>query len=79
MENVELRMFCAGRKGLVEKSSLIKHAPARPSREELQRMQGAERSTTNAENQAFLNDVSWKDFVFMIPWYEEYKFTNYLL
>ncbi|XP_065336490.1 MAP kinase-activating death domain protein isoform X6 [Cloeon dipterum] len=44
--------FPTGRKGLVEKSSLIKHAP--PRREEIPR---GERNTTNVENQAFLKDV----------------------
>ncbi|XP_059488306.1 MAP kinase-activating death domain protein isoform X2 [Neocloeon triangulifer] len=44
--------FPTGRKGLVEKSSLIKHSP--PRREEVPR---GERNTTNAENQAFLKDV----------------------
>jgi hypothetical protein len=50
--------FPKGRKGLVEKSSLIRHSPSKSRQEELQRMQSAERSTTNSENQAFLKDVS---------------------
>nr|CAD7455175.1 unnamed protein product [Timema tahoe] len=49
--------FPKGRKGLVEKSPLIRHTPSRARQEELQRMQNAERSSTNAENQAFLKDV----------------------
>ncbi|XP_063223567.1 MAP kinase-activating death domain protein isoform X6 [Bacillus rossius redtenbacheri] len=49
--------FPKGRKGLVEKSSLIRHTTTKTRQEELQRMQNAERSTTNAENQAFLKDV----------------------
>ncbi|KAF5295593.1 hypothetical protein FQR65_LT10396 [Abscondita terminalis] len=47
--------FPRGPRGLVEKSSLIKHAPRR--QEEMQRMQSVERSANNAENQAFLKDV----------------------
>jgi hypothetical protein len=50
--------FPKGRKGLVEKSSLIRHSPSKSRQEELQRMQSAERSSTNSENQAFLKDVS---------------------
>jgi hypothetical protein len=50
--------FPKGRKGLVEKSSLIRHSPSKSRQEELQRMQSAERSSTNTENQAFLKDVS---------------------
>jgi hypothetical protein len=50
--------FPKGRKGLVEKSSLIRHSPSKSKQEELQRMQSAERSSTNSENQAFLKDVS---------------------
>ena len=50
--------FPKGRKGLVEKSSLIRHSPSKARQEELQRMQSAERSSTNSENQAFLKDVS---------------------
>lgn len=49
--------FPKGRKGLVERSSLIRHASARGRQDELQRQQSAERSSTNAENQAFLKDV----------------------
>ncbi|XP_023706235.1 MAP kinase-activating death domain protein isoform X5 [Cryptotermes secundus] len=49
--------FPKGRKGLVEKSSLIRHSPSKSRQEELQRMQSAERSSTNTENQAFLKDV----------------------
>jgi hypothetical protein len=50
--------FPKGRRGLVEKSSLIRHSPSKSRQEELQRMQSAERSSTNSENQAFLKDVS---------------------
>jgi len=49
--------FPKGRRGLVEKSSLIRHSPSKSRQEELQRMQSAERSSTNSENQAFLKDV----------------------
>ncbi|GLH13288.1 MAP kinase-activating death domain protein [Gryllus bimaculatus] len=49
--------FPKGRKGLVEKSSLIRHTTSKSRQEELQRMQSAERSSTNSENQAFLKDV----------------------
>ncbi|XP_049779283.1 MAP kinase-activating death domain protein [Schistocerca cancellata] len=49
--------FPKGRKGLVEKSSLIRHTTTKSRQEELQRIQSAERSTTNSENQAFLKDV----------------------
>lgn len=47
--------FPRGPKGLVEKSNLIKHSPRR--QDEIQRMQTADRNTTNVENQAFLKDV----------------------
>lgn len=45
------------RKGLVERTPLIKHASAKQTQEEMQRMQNAERSSSNSENQAFLKDV----------------------
>lgn len=45
------------RKVLVERSPLIKHSGPRQTQEEIQRQQNAERSTSNSENQAFLNDV----------------------
>lgn len=48
--------FPTGPKGLVEKSPLIKHSIR--TKEEVQRKQTAERTTTNSENQAFLKDVS---------------------
>lgn len=48
--------FPRGPRGLVEKSPLIKHTPRR--QEEFQRLQSVERSANNAENQAFLKDVS---------------------
>lgn len=44
-----------GRKGLAP--SIIKHSSPKHTQEELQRMQNAERSSSNSENQAFLNDV----------------------
>lgn len=46
-----------GRKALVERTPLIKHATQRQTQEEIQRQQNAERSTSNSENQAFLRDV----------------------
>ncbi|XP_077266527.1 rab3 GDP-GTP exchange factor isoform X8 [Temnothorax americanus] len=47
----------AGKTGLVERSSLIKHSTHKVNQEDAQRMQNAERSSTNSDNQAFLNDV----------------------
>lgn len=44
-----------GRKGLAP--SLIKHSSPKQTQEEIQRMQNAERSSSNSENQAFLKDV----------------------
>jgi hypothetical protein len=44
-----------GRKGLAP--SIIKHSSPKQTQEELQRMQNAQRSTSNSENQAFLKDV----------------------
>ncbi|XP_014484936.1 PREDICTED: MAP kinase-activating death domain protein isoform X6 [Dinoponera quadriceps] len=49
--------FPKGKTGLVERSSLIKHSSHRVNQEDAQRMQNAERSSTNSDNQAFLNDV----------------------
>lgn len=49
--------FPRGPRGLVERSSLIKHTGAR-KQEDVQRIQSAERSTSNTENQVFLKDVS---------------------
>ena len=46
---------------MVEKSSLIKHAP--PRREEIPR---GERNTTNVENQAFLKDVRFAHDIFNV-------------
>lgn len=46
-----------GRKGLAERTPLIKHSGPRQTQEEIQRQQNAERSTSNSENQAFLTDV----------------------
>lgn len=46
-----------GRKGLAERTNLIKHTGPRQTKEDLQRQQNAERSTSNSENQAFLGDV----------------------
>lgn len=47
-----------GRKGLVERTPLIKHSGPRQTQEELQRQQNAERSSSNSENQAFLKDLT---------------------
>lgn len=47
-----------GRKALVERSPLIKHAGPKQTQEDFQRQQNAERSSSNSENQAFLKDVS---------------------
>ncbi|KYQ46314.1 MAP kinase-activating death domain protein [Trachymyrmex zeteki] len=47
-----------GKTGLVERSSLIKHSTHKVNQEDAQRMQNAERSSTNSDNQAFLNDAS---------------------
>lgn len=44
-----------GRKGLA--SSIIKHSSPKQTQEEIQRLQNAERSSSNSENQAFLKDV----------------------
>ncbi|XP_033243503.1 MAP kinase-activating death domain protein isoform X9 [Drosophila miranda] len=46
------------RKGLVERTPLIKHSGPRQTQEELTRQQNQERSHSNAENQAFLKDVT---------------------
>lgn len=46
-----------GRKALVERTPLIKHAGPKQTQEEIQRQQNAERSSNNSENQAFLKDV----------------------
>jgi len=48
----------AAKTGLVERSSLIKHSTHKINQEDAQRMQNAERSSTNSDNQAFLNDAS---------------------
>ncbi|XP_035738166.1 MAP kinase-activating death domain protein-like isoform X8 [Vespa mandarinia] len=47
----------SGKTGLVERSSLIKHSSMKANQEEMQRMQNAERSSTNSDNQAFLTDM----------------------
>lgn len=47
--------FPVGRKGLAP--SLIRHSSPKQTQEELQRLQNAERSSSNSENQAFLKDV----------------------
>ncbi|XP_075211719.1 rab3 GDP-GTP exchange factor [Lycorma delicatula] len=49
--------FPKGRKGPLERSQLIRHTPPRGRQDEMQRQQSAERSSSNSENQAFLNDV----------------------
>ncbi|XP_070067320.1 MAP kinase-activating death domain protein isoform X10 [Drosophila virilis] len=46
------------RKGLVERTPLIKHSGPRQTQEDLTRQQNQERSHSNAENQAFLKDVT---------------------
>lgn len=46
-----------GRKGLVERTPLIKHSGPKQTQEEIQRLQNAERSTSNSENQTFLKDL----------------------
>lgn len=45
------------RKGLVERNPLIKHAGPKQTQEDFARQQNAERTSSNSENQAFLNDV----------------------
>ncbi|KAG8235675.1 hypothetical protein J437_LFUL015733 [Ladona fulva] len=49
--------FPKGRKGLVEKSSLIRHTNTKSRPDDTQRVQSSERSTSNTENQAFLKDI----------------------
>ncbi|XP_076678087.1 rab3 GDP-GTP exchange factor isoform X4 [Andrena cerasifolii] len=49
--------FPKNKTGLVERSSLIKHSTNKSNQEDIQRMQSAERSSTNSDNQAFLTDV----------------------
>ncbi|XP_033216295.1 MAP kinase-activating death domain protein [Belonocnema kinseyi] len=49
--------FPRGKQSLAERSSLIKHSTNKSNQEELQRMQNAERSSTNSNNQTFLTDV----------------------
>ncbi|XP_055525990.1 MAP kinase-activating death domain protein isoform X9 [Wyeomyia smithii] len=46
-----------GRKGLVERTPLIRHSGPKQTQEEIQRLQNAERSSSNSENQAFLKDL----------------------
>ena len=55
---MKLVRFYLAKTGLVERSSLIKHSTNKNSQEDIQRMQNAERSSTNSDNQAFLTDVS---------------------
>jgi hypothetical protein len=50
-----------GRKGLVEKNPLIKHSGPKQTQEELQRLQNAERNSSDSENQVFLKDVCFSD------------------
>ncbi|KAM7348258.1 rab3 GDP-GTP exchange factor isoform 4-T4 [Cochliomyia hominivorax] len=47
-----------GRKGLVERTPLIKHAGPHKTQEEITRQQNQERSHSNAENQAFLKEMT---------------------
>ncbi|XP_043479698.1 MAP kinase-activating death domain protein isoform X7 [Leptopilina heterotoma] len=56
-KNLSFGPFPKGKPGLAERSSLIKHSTNKNSQEELQRMQNAERSSTNSNNQTFLTDV----------------------
>lgn len=51
--------FPQGRKGLVERSSLIRHASQKPQRfsPDLLRSQNNEKNIVNLENQSFLKDV----------------------
>ncbi|XP_076295275.1 rab3 GDP-GTP exchange factor isoform X2 [Lasioglossum baleicum] len=49
--------FPKSKTGLAERSSLIKHSTNKPTAEDIQRQQNAERSSTNSDNQAFLTDV----------------------
>lgn len=46
-----------GRKSLAERNPLIKHSGPKQTQEEIQRIQNAERSSSNSENQAFLKDL----------------------
>lgn len=46
-----------GRKGLVERTPLIKHSGPKQTQEEIQRLQNAERTSSDSENQSFLKDV----------------------
>ncbi|XP_067637993.1 MAP kinase-activating death domain protein isoform X3 [Eurosta solidaginis] len=45
------------RKGLVERTPLIKHSGPGKSQEDITRQQNQERSHSNSENQTFLNDI----------------------
>ncbi|KAL0114254.1 hypothetical protein PUN28_011503 [Cardiocondyla obscurior] len=56
-KNPILGPFPKAKTGLVERSSLIKHSTHKVNQEDAQRLQNAERSSTNSDNQAFLNDV----------------------
>uniref|UniRef100_A0A1I8P2U7 MAP kinase-activating death domain protein n=1 Tax=Stomoxys calcitrans TaxID=35570 RepID=A0A1I8P2U7_STOCA len=47
-----------GRKGLVERTPLIKHSGPHKTQEDITRQQNQERSHSNAENQAFLKDMT---------------------
>lgn len=53
------------RKGLVERNPLIKHAGPKQTQEDFARQQNAERTSSNSENQAFLNDVRNSIFFFL--------------
>lgn len=64
-----------GRKALVERTPLIKHTGPRQTQEELQRIQNAERSTSNSENQQFLKDVS-KIVIFSFKILTFFKFNK---
>lgn len=57
IQKMNLIDLFSGKTGLVERSSLIKHSTNKANQEDIQRMQNAERSSTNSDNQAFLTDV----------------------
>lgn len=63
----------SGKTGLVERSSLIKHSTNKANQEDIQRMQNAERSSTNSDNQAFLTDVRFRLKI------NDYDYENILL
>lgn len=64
--------FPQGRKGLVERSSLIRHSTQKTQRTEsdVMRSQNNEKNLVNMENQAFLKDVKF-------PLYMRYHFNDF--